>query len=207
MQTFILTWVAGIAAGLVLLFVEYRYFKKRNRFRKPKASLPFGLSVPRLSSASVRETRGRSPLTRAQLTLVIRQAYRETKESNFHLGFRLFLLNLVISCVIASLFTVGWWPKGWLPASPLGPLFFLGLTNDIIDLDSWIGNHEPDLLRAWRLSAFLLLGMFALISFLILRFDLGRWLESVVLSQAIGLVPILLIVIVYYPARLFRLVD
>jgi hypothetical protein len=143
-----------------------------------------------------------------ELGVTIRQAYRETKKSNFHFGFHLFYFNLVVSCAIASCIALGFWSKDSLAASPLGALLFMGLACDVSDIDDWIKRNKPaSLLHLWRLSAWLFGIAFALASALIFTFHVSVWLESFFLSQIIGVGAVLALVIAYYIARLFRLTD
>jgi hypothetical protein len=171
------------------------------------AALICELSFPR-PQARVQYSINNSVSNFGELGATIRQAYRETKKSNFHLGFHVFYFNLAVSFAIASLVALGFWPKDWLPASPLGALLFIGLACDVSDLDDWIKKNKPaSLLRSWRLSAWLLGIAFALTSALIFTFHVGAWLESFFLSQIIGVGAVLALTVAYYIARLFRLTD
>lgn len=143
-----------------------------------------------------------------ELGVTMQQAYRETKRSNFHFGFHAFYFNLAVSCTIASLVALGFWPKDWLPASPLGALLFIGLACDVSDIDDWIKKNKPaSLLHSWRLSAWMFGIVFALTSALVFTFHVNAWLESFLLSQIIGAGAVLALTVVYYIARLFRLTD
>src|SRR4029077_16040296 len=81
--------------------------------------------------------------TLRELTETLKEAYRETKRSNFHLGFHGFYIHLAISIVVATLAACGFWLTDPLPANPLGIIFFIGLFHDIFDLDDWIQKNKP----------------------------------------------------------------
>jgi hypothetical protein len=215
MQSFILTCLAGVVAGIILLFVEYRYFKRGDQLHRETGP---SVAPKKVGNSLFHEFPLARPQARThysinnslsnQLGETIRQAYRETKDSNFHLGFRLFYFHLAASFVIATLVTLDWWNKDWLLASPTGPFVALGLACDISDLDDWISKNKPvSVLRSWRLSFWLLCIAFALASALILVFHAGSWLESFFLSQVMGVGTILVITVGYYILRLFRLTD
>jgi len=181
MQSFIVTCLAGVVAGIILLFVEYRYFKRGDQLhREPRPSVApkkVGESLfyeSLFAHPQARTHYGINNSLSSQLDEAIRQAYRETKDSNFHFGFRLFYFHLAASFAIATLVAFSWWPKDWLLASPTGPLVALGLVCDISDMDDWISNNKPvSVLRAWRLSFWLLCIALALASALILIFHAG----------------------------------
>jgi hypothetical protein len=142
------------------------------------------------------------------LAETLRDAYRETKKSNFHIGFHGFYIHLAISVVVATLASFGFWPKDALPANPLGIIFFIGLFHDIFDLDDWIKNNKSSyLLHLWRLGAWLFGTVFTVASVLALAFGANIWIMSMFVSQLIGLGFVLILAVLYYTARLFRLTD
>jgi hypothetical protein len=180
--------LAGFIAIVVQIAAAVREFSLTNRREE---------SVERFSGSGWREISG-----------TLRKAYQETKKTNFHLGFRLFYLHLVISAVVATLVSFGLWPKDFTPASPLGILIFIGLTHDVIELDDWIKNNKPSyLLHSWRLAAWLFVIAFSIASALALAFIPSLWLLSFLWSQFLGIATILVISLVYYAARLLRLTD